>query len=452
MKILELKKYSDRIKDNVEKLNEFTTGSIEIPIKQVAYRFNLDTEEMYLDYPYNENVELQNEALNDVNSNIYNIDDKLFKYFSSNYEESELNYILYRFQYAHDQPIIKDINSSISEFEKKEKIETIRKAFSIIHYNSTSKGSYLDDITYQKDNNIKNIDSHCLLFVFDKFNVDCALTRKNKLSYLNVTFELDKILDFESVETKKTIKHLIYNLRLFGETLLIRPLSIANRKSYILSFQHNLGNLYLGQDIKNLSYIKDSIMHDNSVILDGVIKSLNIVKLTHSFLFDYERLEAGFEEDSLELKDKKIEDLFNEYYFKCYPDYETITNFIGTSQYKLESKDNENNYMMIDVSIVLWNLWTNACKSVTQENPTINIAINECKESVMVSIENFKSMSNDMINYIKGLTEVHPNKKAGRPLRGWNIIKDIQENNKRLEIYPEFSIESTKINLKISKR
>ena len=60
------KEYSDRIGKNIKKLEGLTPHEFYIPITQVAFRFNLGGEEMYLDYPYNETVEQQNKDFNNT--------------------------------------------------------------------------------------------------------------------------------------------------------------------------------------------------------------------------------------------------------------------------------------------------------------------------------------------------------------------------------------------------
>lgn len=220
--IAEKIKYSKSIEINIRVLEEITPSDFYIPIKQVAYRFNLDKDEMYLDFPYNEKVEKQNHDLN-YHPKIKGVDNDIFQYLNS-VNSNVLKYILYEYKYeSKEKPIICSIISSIPNYKESVKIENIRKAFSIIHYNATGLGHYLDDIKYVENKNENNLNR--LLFVLDGFAVDCVLTKEKRFSYLNITFKLSESHDINDEKTSKVLKHLLYNLKLFGETLLIYPLS-----------------------------------------------------------------------------------------------------------------------------------------------------------------------------------------------------------------------------------
>ena len=178
-----IKRYSDRIRDNISKLKELTPDEIYIPIHQVAYKFTLGGEDMYLDFPYNKKVKQQNDDFNNPASKIFGLDKRLFDYFKHE-DNSKLKFIHYQFEYFNDKPIIRKINSTISNFEDELKFKDIIDAFSIIHYNATRKGDYLDNIPYEE----KKLGAkyNTLLFVFQKFEFNIALKDKNDASYLNV--------------------------------------------------------------------------------------------------------------------------------------------------------------------------------------------------------------------------------------------------------------------------
>jgi len=257
-------KYSRLIADNIRKIVSVTPEDFYIPIKQVAYRFNLDNNDMYLDFPYGDNIEQQNIDLKSLGSPIYNIDDQIFDYLNDD-NDNELKYILYQYEYTvENKPVLRRIDSSISNFKELTKFEVIRKAFSIIHYNATGLGNYLDNVKYEEIILKKN-DYSGLLFVFDKFEVNIALTKDKKLSYLNVTFDLkpehiDRFIN--DIKFKKIIKHLCYDLEIFGETLLNKPLSealeqVEFRRIYtqkVEEYRHSLLNL-----INTISHKVDSL-------------------------------------------------------------------------------------------------------------------------------------------------------------------------------------------------
>ena len=246
-------KYSRLIENNIKKLENITPEDFYIPIKQVAYRFNLDNNDMYLDYPYSDIIEQQNIDLKSTYSQIFNIDNKIFDYLNVD-TNNDLNYILYQYEYLNDkEPIIRNIASTISDFKEKTKFEVIRKAFSIIYYNATGIGNYLDGVKYEEINSEEE-NYKGLLFVFEKFEVNVVLAKEKKLSYLNVTFELNHVNNkriLHELKFQKVIKHLCYDLEIFGETLLNKPLSDALaqaefRKIYtqnVEEYRHSLLNL-----------------------------------------------------------------------------------------------------------------------------------------------------------------------------------------------------------------
>jgi hypothetical protein len=275
----DIKEYSERIQGNIVKLKEITPEYFFIPIKQVAYRFNLDNEEMYLDYPYNETVKEQNEDFKNPKSEIFGLDDEIFNYFNND-DKSDLKYLLYNYEYVNEKPIIRSIDSTIPEFEEKEKFKNIIKAFRIIHYNGTLKGHYLDDISYEKTKP-KRKDINSLLFVFDGFNVDCALTEEKRFSYLNITFDLGQNHNIHDERTIKTIKHLIFDLKLFGETLLINPLSeekkedVVNKrlKGKIRDDRHTILN-FLNAINRKTELISDSQLRNGTEILFRILEDV----------------------------------------------------------------------------------------------------------------------------------------------------------------------------------
>lgn len=223
-------KYSESIERNIRVIEEITPFDLYIPIKQVAYRFNLDKDEMYLDFPYNEKVEKQNHDLKH-HPNIKGVDNDIFQYLNS-VNSNVLKYILYEYKYeSKEKPIICSIISSIPNYKESVKIENIRKAFSIIHYNATGLGHYLDDIKYVENENENNLNR--LLFILDGFAVDCVLTKEKRFSYLNITFKLSESHDINDEKTSKVLKNLLYNLKLFGETLLIYPLSEEKKEDEV---------------------------------------------------------------------------------------------------------------------------------------------------------------------------------------------------------------------------
>jgi hypothetical protein len=229
--IADKKKYSERIEKNINTLSRITPSDFFISIKQVAFRFNLDNDEMYLDFPYNKHVEKENDDFLDPSSKIFGIDDIIFNYFEQN-ENTELKYVLYSFEYLENgKPIIRNIQSTIPDFKNREKFKNLITAFRVIHYNATLEGHYLDDIQYDEKDVKGQIDK--LLFIFDEFKVDCALTEEERFSYINITFKLGENHDIDDVKTIKIIKHLIYDLKLFGETLLINPLSEEKKEDIV---------------------------------------------------------------------------------------------------------------------------------------------------------------------------------------------------------------------------
>jgi hypothetical protein len=256
--------YSNRIKANVHLLEEITPCEFYIPIKQVAYRINLDNNDMYIDFPYNDVIEEQNKDFK-YHPRLKGIDDKIFDFFNETCDSS-LRYILYEYEYIRDEqkkrPVIRNIYSTIPGYNEANKLEVIKIAFSVIHFNATGTGHYLDDIPFEKSK-IKRENYHSLLFVFEKFEVSVALMKEKKLSYLNITFALNYDNNLQDLNLQKKIKHLCYDLTIFGETLLNKPLSdelerIAFQKRFTQNleedFKHSLLNL-----LNTISWKTDTI-------------------------------------------------------------------------------------------------------------------------------------------------------------------------------------------------
>lgn len=273
------KGFSERIGENIAKLKEIIPLEFFIPISQVAYRFNLDNDEMYLDFPYDESIEKQNYDLKH-HPKIMGVDNNIFLYLNE-IKSSDLKYILYEYEYLNtENPIIRGIYTTIPDFKKSDILENIRKAFSIIHYNATKLGHYLDNIQYEEIKTDYN-NMHRLLFVLDEFKVDCALTKEERLSYLNITFNLSDNHDINDEKTIKVLKHLIFDLKLFGETLLINPLSeekkedVVNKrlKEKIRDDRHTILN-FLNAISHKTRFIEDNQLRYGSEILFRILEDV----------------------------------------------------------------------------------------------------------------------------------------------------------------------------------
>lgn len=263
--------YSNEILANLQELESVTVGNCFIPIKQVAYRFNLDNNDLYIEYPYNKYVEKQNEDL-DNHPDFKDLDDNIFSYLISRQDES-LKYILYSYEYdSEDKPILKKITTSQGEDSIKGKKRLLTNAFRIIHPNATGRGTYLNKVKYIPENN-SNTKYKRLLFLVEKFEVDCALTTEEKLSYLNLTLELRESDDITNEKVITIIKHILFDLKKIGETLLNKPLSQEILKhevknsivEHVEANRHTLINLlnpllsYMNDKTININFLKSSI-------------------------------------------------------------------------------------------------------------------------------------------------------------------------------------------------
>lgn len=453
-------KISNIIRDNINELEKRVKElqiDLWVPIKQVAYRFNLDNDEIYVEYPSSDTIDEQNEALRTSGDSLEGVDERIFKYLMESYS-TDIKYIIYQYFVDEDgKNIITSFDTTI-DVTNKERLDDILKSFSIIRYGAYEDGSFRDECIF--DPKLKSLSDKKLIFIVERFKVICALSYQEKESFLTSTFELDEV-EFNS-EILKKIKHLVYALTVQGKAILNEPLSqeVVKQKAHerfnekVKSHRHSIFNLRTGYNnaMGNLESVIRSCIKSNCVKQEDIYSKLSDLKTVYE-IYNL-AVVFGISEESEIQKIKEtlpqtISGLIDKICTYCsivYGKYEQ--QYINNVNITIESS--------IEAFTILFNLLINAAETNAYESKSdkynyykIETATDE--EFYYISIMNPAIINDRCLHFMNDEKIDLVKYPYDEIIKKWGGLVIVKKLNKKLGWYITFSVEEdwTKVLIKI---
>lgn len=399
-------------------------------VREASYGIRLNDDYFYFDYPYSKDIDQLNIDLANPVSKLVDVDEALFKELREKRGESgkPAGYISYRYSIANGE-FHTDYQTNIRNGGPDAELHgKILLFLPVMHFSIYQAESYLDPVLYVGDIGAP---------VFNLLYLNMALPDVIRTGsgsnphVITAAFVSDKP---NTVPIEKVVEEL-YSvvfpyLEFFYTSPLVVKLMEEKRKSHIMAYRHSYGNIspLILRLVEERLQDADNIIDAGDVFADMVYlkRLLYAQDLTLTAMFHteahYKSAKALY--DGHALAKKGINEILN--YYDIVANYDEINVKIKPLErsYKPENYIPNQNLLM-DIHLILWNLWENACGAAKASDKLVEINLDRPrKNEITVSFKNNGILDPRFVSYIKNECSYPSGADSEDTYKGLEIVGD----------------------------
>lgn len=395
-------------------------------IGELGYGVKIGDDYFYFDYPYSAGVDKLNEALADSDSRLGDIDDGLFREFANLQERAgdvPQGYLYYTYD------ITQEGFRCAPQTNLPDQTALIRRQIAlflpVMHYSVYLEEDFLAPVTLDDQ-----MEGPRYLLYLNKILPDITNTKTAEKPHVLTCALVSDVpcTDIASV-VREVYDKLYPMLEAFYESPLLVKLMEEKRKSHVMAYQHSYGNIapnilrLLDEALKAVSDGGDLTAVGESLL--PLKQALYAQDLTLTSMFHTEASYQSAERfnDAHGFHQKTINEMLH--YYKLIANYLHVPAKITLSDPNYDKR----NYLpkkkdLLDIHLVLWNLWENACKAAVRKGEvyiTIGLTVTE---EVYISFLSPGHLNENFYNFINYKTAYPGHVNAKQTYKGLEIAGD----------------------------